>query len=95
MTDIDDSTNELSPMDFSMCGQCKNLMVRVVLPMDMESFGIDEKVIEELNIADDESIEILYYTCLVTNQDMDYVVIDCNHFKDKNRGKLINDPYTS
>lgn len=93
MTDIDDSTDEASPMDFSMCRHCKNLMVRVIIPMDLESFGIDEKVIEELNISDDDSIEVLYYTCLITNQDMDYIVIDCNHFKDRNKSILMKDPY--
>lgn len=88
MENID--TNDLQlPTDFSICNNCSRLMVRTVLPMDMESFGIDEEVLKELEIGEDEDIEILYYTCLETMQDMDYIVLNCNKFKDKRKKGLL------
>lgn len=75
---------ETFPLDFSMCKNCTHLLSRVIVPTDIESFGIDEEMIKDWDIPDDEDIILLQHTCLVLQQDMDYIVKECSHFEDVN-----------
>lgn len=70
------------PIGRSACNKCVNLMRRVVIPTDLELYGIEEKFIREnLSVADDDEIRVFQFICLVNNQELDSIVIKCNYFE--------------
>ena len=82
------------PLDETICKHCAFRMSKVITPVDPEAFGLTEEDLEELNLAEDEDIDVEQHTCLISHQDMDYIVKDCNHFKDVDEQSFfIHNPY--
>lgn len=83
------------PMEETLCKNCIFMMSRVITPINLETFGLDEstvsKIIEET--SEDDIVQIEQHTCLVNQQDMDFVVLDCSHFKSKEASLLKNIPF--
>lgn len=83
------------PMDETICRDCVFRMSKIISPVDLESFGLDPKDLETLDLEDGELLIVEQHTCMITNQDMDYVVKDCSHFKPMTNETpfFINNPY--
>ena len=70
------------PIERSACSKCINLMRRVIIPTDLELYGIEEKSIrEDLSIPDGDDIRLFQFICLVNNQELDSIIIKCNYFE--------------
>ena len=82
MTEINTNSN-LFPMNETICGSCSYRMSRLVVPLELEDFGISEEDLKDIDLADDDEIIVEQHTCLVIQEDMDYLVRECTHFKDK------------
>ena len=48
----------LFPMEDSLCKDCKFRMSRVLLPLDLEEFGLTEEELEEIGVDDDEKVVV-------------------------------------
>ena len=82
---MDDKTyyGEVFPIDDTICKDCIHRVSRIIVPLDPEEFGLDEEAIKEMDLSEDETIVIEQHTCLITNQDMDYLVKGCTKFCEK------------
>lgn len=69
------------PLDEALCRNCAFRMSIVVEPLDPETFGIDEDMLLDMNLDEDEGLIVEQHICLVSQQEMDYIVKSCNHFK--------------
>jgi len=67
-------------------------MSKLVVPIDLETFGIEE---DEYDLEEDEELQVEIHTCLVLNQDMDFVVRECSHFSPIENGNVFftSNPY--
>lgn len=83
------------PMDETLCRNCVFMMSRTIIPIDLEAFGLDENTINKIldEKADDDVVQIEQHTCLVNQQDMDFVVLECSHFKTRESTLLRNLPF--
>ena len=82
------------PLEDSICKNCAYRLSKVISPIDPESLGITEEDLEELDLDDDEELLIEQHTCLVTQIDMDYIVKDCNCFRNVAESEFfIHNPY--
>lgn len=83
------------PMNETICKDCAFRMSRVITPIDPEDFGLTEEDMDEIALEVGECILIERHTCMIDQSDMDYIVRDCNHFRDMKAGSLIlNDIYS-
>jgi hypothetical protein len=71
------------PMNETLCKLCAHRMFRLVVPLDIADFGLDEEDVMAMDLDDDDEILIEQHTCLVLQQDMDYLVKECSHYKDR------------
>jgi hypothetical protein len=93
MTEIN-THGDSFPMDNTICKNCAYRMSRFVAPLDLEDFGISDDDIKDINLSDDDEIVLEQHTCLIIQEDMDYMVRDCTHFKDKREVSLFtSNPY--
>lgn len=93
MTEIN-TYDDSFPMDNTICKNCVYRVSRFVVPIDLEDFGISEEDIKDINLSDDDEIVLEQHTCLIIQEDMDYMVRDCTHFKDKREVSLFtSNPY--
>ena len=91
MTQIHD---EDFPLDETICKNCIYRMSKLITPIDPEEFGLSEEYLDQLDLEDDESIAIEQHTCLINYQDMDYIVMECNHFRSiESESFFRNNPY--
>ena len=81
------STFTRNPLDGSICNKCKHLVKRVIIPFNEKEYGIDREAME---IPEDEEIIYEHYFCNETAIDLDHIVMECNLYKDKVEGNLIN-----
>lgn len=77
-----DVREELFPLEETLCKNCMYRISRTIIPIDPEVFGLDEDMINNMDLEDGEDIMLEQHTCIVLNQDMDYIVVTCNLFKD-------------
>jgi hypothetical protein len=96
MSEID-TYGEPFPLDETLCGKCVYRLSRIMIPLDLESYGIDDECLSKLEIdADDEDNEILVeqHICLILQRDLDGIVTDCNFFKNtKENSFFTSDPW--
>ncbi len=71
------------PMNETLCRSCHNRMYRLVVPLDIADFGLDEDDILSMDLDEGYDILIEQHTCLVLQQDMDYLVKECSHYRDR------------
>ncbi len=84
---------DLFPLDETICKECVHRLSRVIVPLDLEDFFLEEDL-KEMNLEDEEEVMVEQHTCLKTNQDMDYLVQECNQFsKGRGAGLFQNTPY--
>lgn len=67
------------PIDSSICKNCVHRFSRFLIPLDYESYGITIEEFEDLD--DDEEVIIEQHICLISQQDLDGVVKDCNKYR--------------
>ncbi len=85
---------DLFPMDETVCKNCAYRMSRFVVPLDLEDFGISEDDMKDIELTDNDEIMLEQHTCLIIQEDMDYIVRECTHFKDKREVSLFtSNPY--
>jgi len=71
-------------------------MSRLISPINLSDFGLDADVIAEMNLDENEEVMVEQHTCLKLKQDMDYLVIDCNFYKDTSVSSIfVGNPYKS
>lgn len=91
----DDSIRRIDefPLEDSLCYGCAFRMSKTVVPIDLETFGLNE---EDYGIDDDEELQLEIHTCLILEQDMDYVVRACSHYSSnvENNEFFSCNPYT-
>ena len=75
---------DMFPIDETLCKDCTHRMSIVMVPLDPELYGV---LAEELE--DDDELMVEQHTCLVSGQDMDYIVTYCNHFESTCENQLI------
>lgn len=75
------------PIEDSLCNDCALRCTRVFIPIDYSAYGIS---LDDFDLEDGEPLEVEQHTCLALNQDLDCIVLQCNHFKDINTTGLIN-----
>ena len=81
----------LFPLQDSLCNNCKYRISRALIPLDLETFGLTEESLEELDIEEDETLIIEQHSCIVLQEDMDYIVQECNHYQpNKGNGLFLN-----
>lgn len=94
MTIINVYNDDEFSLNDSLCKDCTFRMSRVVKPLNLETFGITEEDLKELDLEDDDEILIEQHICLVTQDEMDYSVKKCNYFKEKKEVSLFSsNPY--
>lgn len=81
------------PIEDTMCRDCEHRMSKLVVPIDLETFGIEE---DEYDLEEDEELQVEIHTCLVLGQDMDFVVRECTHYSSVQNGNVffMNNPYS-
>jgi hypothetical protein len=67
------------PIVESLCFTCEHRASRVIEPLDYESIGLD---LSQFDIEEGEQIRIEQHTCVVLMQDMDYLVTECNKYRE-------------
>ena len=67
------------PLELSLCNDCVHRFSRFLIPMDYESYGISLEDFDD--IADGDEIIIEQHICLISQQDLDGVVKECNKYK--------------
>ena len=84
MDDTNTYYGEVFPLEDTICKNCVHRISRIIVPLDPESFGLDEEVLSYMGIQDNEDVIIEQHTCLITQQDMDYIVRECSQYADDN-----------
>jgi hypothetical protein len=85
---------DLFPIDDTICKDCSYRMSRLVAPLDIEDYGISEDIMKDMDLSDNDEVMLEQHTCLVIQEDMDYLVRECTHFKDKREVSLFSsNPY--
>lgn len=69
----------LFPLDETICKGCIHRLSRIIVPLDAEDFFIEEDL-DKMGLDDGESIVVEQHSCLKINQDLNYLVQECNHF---------------
>jgi hypothetical protein len=80
-------TESFFPIDETLCKDCIFRVSRAFIPLDYESYGLD---INDFDLEEGEPLEIEQHVCLITMQDMDYVVKECNKFSAGDEDSLLH-----
>ena len=81
------------PLENSLCKNCTHRVSRLIVPLDYEDYDVDPN---DFDLDEDEELYIEQHMCLILQQDMDSIIIECSHYSDKHRadGLLITtNPY--
>jgi hypothetical protein len=93
MTEIN-THGDLFPIDETICKVCAYRMSRLIIPLELDDFGISEEDLKDIELNDDDEIMIEQHTCLIVQEDLGYLVKECTHFKDKRETSLFtSNPY--
>lgn len=83
---------EVFPMETTICRDCVHRFSRVIQPLDLDMYGIDANDFDDL--AEGEEILVEQHVCLISHQDLDGEVRECNKFVGRDEGSLFrNNPY--
>ena len=85
--------NNLNPIDMlanSKCMHCKHMFMRVVKLVTQEDIDYYSQYVD-LDDLDDSELTIEQYRCLITQEDIDGEVMDCNNFIPKRESSLIGE----
>lgn len=88
--------NPLDILEQSKCFNCKHRFSRVITPVTQEDIDyylgfLEEDEEDEEGINDDYELQIEQHICLITNEDIDGIIIECSHFEPINNMKLIRE----
>ena len=75
------SFTESFPLSETLCKDCAHRQSKTIIPIDPEMYGLDDETLYTMGIGEDDEIIIEQHTCLISNQDMDYIVLECNSYK--------------
>lgn len=80
------------PIEETLCKDCVHRLSRILIPIDFESLGIDP---DKYGFNDEECDEFSMeqHVCLVSNEDLETIVLKCTHFKNKNSGNLLGNNF--
>ena len=93
MTEIN-TAGDLFPLDETICKYCSYRMSILVIPLELEDFGLSDEDLNSIGVDDDDEVMLEQHTCLVIQEDMDYLVKDCTQFKDNREVSLFStNPY--
>ena len=67
------------PIEQSICKDCVHRFSRFLIPLDYNSYGISLEEFEDLD--DGEELIVEQHICLISQQDLDGVVRDCNKYR--------------
>lgn len=84
---MSNNTEQLFPLQDSLCLNCANRLSRVFVPLDYGMYGLD---LDDFDLEEGEPLEIEQHTCLVLGQDLDGVVSVCNKYLDTRSKNLLN-----
>lgn len=83
----------LFPLDETICKECIHRLSRIIVPLDLDDFFIEEDL-NKMGLDDGESVAVEQHACLKTNQDLNYLVQECNHFSNNTKSEFFkNNPY--
>ena len=83
------SSSDIFPIEDTLCKNCVHRMSRRLVPIDPETMGFTEDMVDDI-VGEDGELVIDQHTCLVNNQDMDYVVTNCNKYTPKGAGFFVD-----
>lgn len=80
--------DEPFPLDETMCKDCAHRLSRILVPIDFDALGIDP---EQYGFNEDSNEEFTMeqHICLVSNEDLETIVLKCTHYKSKNEVNLL------
>jgi len=81
--------NPLGDSD-SICTECKYLLKRLIVPLDIAQFNID---ISNLDLPEDEEVILEHYMCTEALLDLDHIVMECNKFESKIENSLLRNKF--
>lgn len=84
------SVSKHNPLKGSICGSCKYLVERVIIPFNEAEYGIDR---EALGIPEDQDVVYEHYTCEELAIDLDHIVLECNRYKSKVENSLLKNKF--
>lgn len=89
---MSDIGEDAFPLEASICKSCVHRFSRLLIPLDYESYGIN---IEDFdNMDDEDEIIVEQHICLISQQDLDGAVKECNKFKSVEEGSFFSgNPY--
>ena len=67
-------------MEDSLCKDCKYRFSMTILPLDYEEYDID---IDEIDVPDNEDLFVERHVCLVLQNDINGVVLECSGYSKK------------
>jgi hypothetical protein len=86
----DNAIKEFS-LDETLCNNCVNRFSKLIVPLDYEDWGID---LDDFDLEEGEEVMVEHHMCLITGEDLDGVVKECNKFKDEHEETFfIDNPY--
>ena len=71
------------PLEGSMCNKCKNRFSRLIVPLNYDWYDVDP---DDFDLEEGEELIIEQHVCLISHQDLDGTVKECNHFKNLEDG---------
>jgi len=80
-------------LEDSICRNCANRISRIYVPFDFENLGFTEEELEEIiRMAEEDNIPTIIeeHVCSVLHDQLDYLVVQCNKFKEMGTENLIN-----
>ena len=64
-------------LEETLCNECVNRFSKLIVPLDYEDWGVD---LDDFDLEEDEEVIVEHHMCLVTGEDLDGIVKDCNKF---------------
>lgn len=75
----------------SLCFSCIHKVSRIIVPLDYESFGINDEMLEELGKGEDLLLE--HHLCGKFNAELDYLVLDCPAYTNTNGNLMASEEF--
>lgn len=75
----------------SKCLYCKYRFSRIIEPITQEDIDYYSSFLDIEDLDDNYELQIEHHRCLMTDEDLDGVIIKCNHFEPVSNMKLIRE----
>jgi hypothetical protein len=87
---MENDTNPLDAIYESKCFTCRHRLSRVIKPVTQED---KEYYLDLMDIDDQDSTDLYIeqHRCLMTDEDLDGVILECNQYERANDFKLIRE----